>query len=56
MKGKFIGKTSCGFQTNQIYEIKIFDDKGYIWIKSNNAICPYSSLKTIMDNWIIPFI
>lgn len=58
IKAKFIGQTSCGFISNQVYKIKIFTDKqnSYIWVKDLNssARCPYSNIKTLSENWEIP--
>jgi len=58
IKAKFIGQTSCGFISNHVYQIKIFTDKNsqYIWVKDKNsrAKCPYSSIKTLSQNWEIP--
>lgn len=53
---RFIGKTSCGFVSNKVYRVDMFGDEGYIWIKAKggHAICPYSNLKTLAENWEIP--
>lgn len=65
MKAKFIGKSSMGFVTGNVYDIKsklqVFQKQGpsfrrlvtYICIYDNNSIawCPYQSLEAIMQNW-----
>jgi len=54
MVAKFIGKTSCGFITGEIYSIKIYTRDNFIIIEDtqSEAICPYSSIKVVNDNWI----
>ena len=53
MVAKFIGKTSCGFITGKVYDIKIYTRDNLIIIEDlqSNATCPYSSIKTVNDNW-----
>lgn len=63
MIGQFIGKTSMGFKTGVIYELKselrIIRNKDginipYIYlydIKDKIGGCPYSSLEAVLKNW-----
>lgn len=54
--GRFIGETSCGFVWGFVYELNLFTDSKWIWAKDRNsaAACPYSSIKTLAENWEIP--
>ena len=66
MRGKFIGKSSMGFVTGDIYNIKtqiqkirksvypFCEDIMCICIYDINskAWCPYRSLEAVMKNWI----
>lgn len=58
LKAKFIGKDSCGFKHNEIYEIDtVFDPyngKIMLWVKYNGKLkCPYESLNSFIKNWEI---
>lgn len=56
--GKFIGKTSCGFVTDRVYEIQINTGpkNRYVWVTDlhSSAACPYSNIHTLGENWEIP--
>ena len=56
--GKFIGETSCGFVTNQVYQIVISTDtkNQFVWVKDSrsSACCPYTNIYTLAANWEIP--
>lgn len=62
MKAKFIGKSSMGFISGRVYDIKS-EIKSvwvgglevmciYIYDKNSKANCPYRSLENIMENWV----
>jgi hypothetical protein len=57
--GKFIGTNSCGFKKGGTYMIKIsikrFQGKYCIFLRDlkSNAECPYSSLDSLLRNWMI---
>lgn len=60
IKARFIGKTSCGFVTNHIYNIhtKIVPMRKYescivVYDNNSSALCPYSRMETFLDNWEI---
>lgn len=51
-KAKFIGKDgSMGFVNGRVYSIEICTFDGMIWVKWGCVICPYTSLKTLTQNW-----
>lgn len=53
----FIGKDgSMGLQYGKQYTVTVFHASDYYWMSWNTGhgnvlICPYSSLKTLLDNW-----
>ena len=61
MKGKFIGKSSMGFQNGITYNIrsdikmiKLFGKDIMcicIYDTDSNAWCPYQSLESVLNNW-----
>lgn len=62
MRGRFIGKTSMGFVTGEVYElrsdIKTIAKNGHyiqpcicLYDKFSGAWCPYSSLENVLKNW-----
>ena len=53
IKAKFIGKTSMGFETNVIYDIRTKIIENHIYIYDNNGFgwCPYSNLESVLTNW-----
>lgn len=56
VKAKFIGETSCGFVSGFVYELEIYTDSRWVWVRDKHsaAQCPYSSMKTLAENWEIP--
>ncbi len=66
MKAKFVGKSSMGFVTGKIYNIRskiqmvrsgglIFGENIMcicIYDNNSNAWCPYESLEAVMNNWV----
>lgn len=56
VKARFIGETSCGFVSGFVYELQIYTDSRWVWARDRNsaAKCPYSSIKTLAENWEIP--
>lgn len=56
IKAEFIGQTSCGFESNGIYEIKMVFKGKWIWIfdRHSAARCPYSSINKVAENWRMP--
>lgn len=67
MKGKFIGKSSMGFQNGCVYNIRsdikmirkggsIFGENIIsicIYDMNSKAWCPYQSLEAVLKNWEI---
>lgn len=67
MKGKFIGKSSMGFQNGVIYDIRSdirkvkkcgkFSNEEIMCIciqdTNSDAWCPYQSLEVVLENWEI---
>lgn len=53
IKAKYIGKTSMGFQTNEIYNIttKIIENHIYVYDTNGFGWCPYDSLESLLRNW-----
>lgn len=52
MKAKFIGKRSCGFTTNTVYDVQFkTNKKGQIELRSKEGFCIYSSIKAMLANW-----
>lgn len=53
---RFIGNTSCGFVTGKVYELEIYTDSKWVWVKDRKgpAQCPYSSIRLLAQNWEIP--
>ena len=62
MRGRFIGKTSMGFVTGKVYElrsdIKTIAKNGHyiqpcicLYDEFSDAWCPYSSLENVLKNW-----
>ena len=56
MKLKFKGKDgSMGLRHGEIYDAGMYAYQGYVWVTwLDNGMrrrCPYSSIKTLMDNW-----
>lgn len=60
--GKYIGKDgSMGFRIEKTYEIsteltKIYKDKkmvDVIMLRSGKLFCPYDSVESILENWIL---
>lgn len=56
ISGKFIGKTSCGFETGKIYDIDIRTNAPYIFVQDCRSFryCPYDSMTSLLQNWEIP--
>jgi len=56
VKARFIEETSCGFVSGFVYELQIYTDSRWVWVRDRNsaAQCPYSSIKTLAENWEIP--
>ena len=56
-RGKFIGQTSCGFVTGNVYTVKMKLDGPYISLKDvrGPGYCPYKSIATLAQNWDIPY-
>lgn len=56
ISGKFIGKTSCGFETGKIYDIDIRTNAPYIFVQDCRSFryCPYDSMISLLQNWEIP--
>ena len=56
VEARFIGETSCGFVSGFVYELQIYTDSRWVWVRDRNsaAKCPYSSIKTLAENWEIP--
>lgn len=54
--GRFIGSTSCGFVSGNVYRIKIGADGPYISVRDihGSGYCPYRSIATLSQNWEIP--
>jgi hypothetical protein len=54
--GKFIGTTSCGFTTDRIYNLYIYQSGDFIWVQDADGpgVCPYHSMETLIQNWKIP--
>lgn len=53
---RFIGTDgSMGLKRGRIYLASVYTMRGYIcvtWGENNpNKVCPYSSLKTLCENW-----
>lgn len=49
---RFIGEEgSMGLHHGQRYRCKIFVDYSYIWVDWGRGNCPYSTLKTLCENW-----
>lgn len=56
MKGKFTGENkSCGFKTGKVYEVCLTASNNNIILveKESNLQCPYSSMNTLLNNWIL---
>lgn len=62
LRGKYIGRDgSMGFRTGQTYKIrteltKIYKDKkkiDVIMLRSGKLFCPYDSVESILENWIL---
>ena len=57
--GKFIGTNSCGFKNGNTYILKIsikrFCGEYCIYLRDvkSKAKCPYSTLKSLLQNWVI---
>lgn len=53
---KFTGQTSCGFISGRVYELEIFTDSRWVWVRDKHsaAKCPYDSIRTLGNNWEIP--
>lgn len=61
MTGKFTGKTSMGFITGEIYDLRseintilrnsIPVNCICLYDKNSKAWCPYASLETVLQNW-----
>lgn len=61
MKMRFVGKTSCGFISNRIYDVEIrsglvrtngkIKECVIITDKNGGGRCPYESLNGINANW-----
>ena len=56
LPGLFIGESSCGFVSGQYYTVSMAFGSNLFWIKDlgSEAVCPYSSIQTLAQNWIIP--
>lgn len=54
--GRFIGQTSCGFVSGNVYHLKMYVDGPYISLRDRRGpgYCPYSSISTLAQNWEIP--
>lgn len=49
---RFIGEEgSMGLHHGRIYNCKIFVGYSYIWVDWRRGNCPYSTLKTLCENW-----
>ena len=62
LRGVYIGRDgSMGFRTGQTHEIsteltKIYRDKkkvDVIMVRSGKLFCPYDSVESILENWIL---
>lgn len=53
---RFIGQTSCGFVPDHVYELDIFTESRWVWVRDRHspAKCPYESIGALGDNWEIP--
>lgn len=52
MKARFIGKNgSMGLVHGRIYNIQIWSDNDYIYVRWGSLTCPYTNLKTLHENW-----
>ena len=58
IKARFIGEDgSMGLKKGRVYLIRLYTLNGHIcvsWTPSSehpNKVCPYSSLKTLCENW-----
>lgn len=52
IKLRFIGEEgSMGLHHGRIYSCKIFVGYSYIWVDWGRDRCPYSTLKTLCENW-----
>lgn len=56
MKAVFVGTDgSMGLKNGQTYNVSIFSEGSYIWVKWNGgAKCPYSSIAAVAANWETP--
>ena len=51
---RFIGEDgSMGFQKGKTYKAKLYSSKeeSWIWVAINATLIPYSSLRTLLENW-----
>lgn len=56
VQGRFIGNTSCGFVSGQVYDLRLFTKNGFLWAADahSRAKCPYISIHALSLNWEIP--
>lgn len=54
--GRFIGNTSCGFVSGNVYHLKMYTSGPYIILRDRqgSGYCPYSSIANVAQNWEIP--
>lgn len=52
ISARFIGTNSLGYIHGEKYELTVSDDY-VVWVKraDGSGFCPYSSLKTFLQNW-----
>ena len=54
-KMRFIGEDgSMGLKKGKAYFVRIYTKLGHIvvcWDNAGNKVCPYSSIKTLCENW-----
>lgn len=56
MKAKFIGKSSMGYKSDQVYILLTRIQGNYLWVQDKAKVgqpCPYASLKSFLKNWEI---
>lgn len=52
MNLRFIGENgSMGVTHGQVYKVEIYVQYGHVVVRWLGGLCPYSSLRSFMDNW-----
>lgn len=52
MNLRFIGEnSSMGLTHGKIYKVSIDVEYGHVVVRWAGGFCPYSSLRTLMENW-----